>query len=120
MLYCVYCLIVWSLFCSYGIYNIVHVFFFFKQKTAYEMRISDCSSDVCSSDLVVTFGAGLLGCIAGGMFITDVVIVNQFGEQPTMVKIAAEVIGALLVILVGRWLATRKTNASKESAHESA
>src|SRR3546814_8568688 len=31
------------------------VFCFFKQKTAYEMRISDWSSDVCSSDLV---GAG--------------------------------------------------------------
>src|SRR3546814_862514 len=29
----------------------VYVFFFFKQKTAYEMRISDWSSDVCSSDL---------------------------------------------------------------------
>src|SRR3546814_20035569 len=29
----------------------VHFFFFFKQKTAYEMRISDWSSDVCSSDL---------------------------------------------------------------------
>src|SRR3546814_4163367 len=28
------------------------VFFFFKQKTAYEMRISDWSSDVCSSDLI--------------------------------------------------------------------
>src|SRR3546814_1432409 len=28
------------------------VFFFFKQKTAYELRISDWSSDVCSSDLV--------------------------------------------------------------------
>src|SRR3546814_6187952 len=28
-------------------------FFFFKQKTAYEMRISDWSSDVCSSDLIV-------------------------------------------------------------------
>src|SRR3546814_16160234 len=28
-------------------------FFFFKQKTAYEMRISDWSSDVCSSDLVL-------------------------------------------------------------------
>src|SRR3546814_2586063 len=27
-------------------------FFFFKQKTAYEVRISDWSSDVCSSDLV--------------------------------------------------------------------
>src|SRR3546814_3460557 len=29
----------------------VYFFFFFKQKTAYEMRISDWSSDVCSSDL---------------------------------------------------------------------
>src|SRR3546814_12373431 len=32
-------------------------FFFFKQKTAYEMRISDWSSDVCSSDLA-DFGVG--------------------------------------------------------------
>src|SRR3546814_7881541 len=30
------------------------LFFFFKQKTAYEMRISDWSSDVCSSDLAAT------------------------------------------------------------------
>src|SRR3546814_1296163 len=30
---------------------IIYIFFFFKQKTAYEMRISDWSSDVCSSDL---------------------------------------------------------------------
>src|SRR3546814_10223761 len=39
------------------------VFFFFKQKTAYEMRISDWSSDVCSSDLLpggpLQFGAGV-------------------------------------------------------------
>src|SRR3546814_1015482 len=33
-------------------------FFFFKQKTAYEMRISDWSSDVCSSDLL-PHGLGL-------------------------------------------------------------
>src|SRR3546814_5804635 len=33
-------------------YICVVIFFFFKQKTAYEMRISDWSSDVCSSDLV--------------------------------------------------------------------
>src|SRR3546814_7296684 len=32
------------------VYFLLH-FFFFKQKTAYEMRISDWSSDVCSSDL---------------------------------------------------------------------
>src|SRR3546814_9444906 len=31
-------------------------FFFYKQKTAYEMRISDWSSDVCSSDLPVLKG----------------------------------------------------------------
>src|SRR3546814_8974975 len=36
----------YSLFC----------FFFFKQKTAYEMRISDWSSDVCSSDLPLRAG----------------------------------------------------------------
>src|SRR3546814_20617687 len=33
-------------------YGIYFMFFFFKQKTAYEMRISDWSSDVCSSDLL--------------------------------------------------------------------
>src|SRR3546814_2648306 len=33
------------------------VFLFFKQKTAYEMRISDWSSDVCSSDLLAARGA---------------------------------------------------------------
>src|SRR3546814_6009081 len=32
-------------------YSVYVLFFFFKQKTAYEMRISDWSSDVCSSDL---------------------------------------------------------------------
>src|SRR3546814_7843516 len=39
------------------------MFFFFKQKTAYEMRISDWSSDVCSSDLAgkQQGGAGRLG-----------------------------------------------------------
>src|SRR3546814_6017273 len=31
----------------------IYGFFFFKQKTAYEMRISDWSSDVCSSDLAI-------------------------------------------------------------------
>src|SRR3546814_4546148 len=35
-------------------------FFFFKQKTAYEMRISDWSSDVCSSDLHQRRQAGLV------------------------------------------------------------
>src|SRR3546814_3001097 len=41
-------------FCSKLLYHVMWVatrFLFFKQKTAYEMRISDWSSDVCSSDL---------------------------------------------------------------------
>src|SRR3546814_9404852 len=37
------------------------LFFFFKQKTAYEMRISDWSSDVCSSDLGTTFTVSVDG-----------------------------------------------------------
>src|SRR3546814_13524889 len=38
--------------------------FFFKQKTAYEMRISDWSSDVCSSDLRVFVAANWLSALA--------------------------------------------------------
>src|SRR3546814_4318565 len=40
------------------------LFFFFKQKTAYEMRISDWSSDVCSSDLIAV--AEILGTVGIG------------------------------------------------------
>src|SRR3546814_2865709 len=46
----------------------IYYFFFFKQKTAYEMRISDWSSDVCSSDLVATFAVSL-GALAVGAII---------------------------------------------------
>src|SRR3546814_4424830 len=42
--------------------SVLFVFFFFKQKTAYEMRISDWSSDVCSSDL----GENAVGIAGGG------------------------------------------------------
>src|SRR3546814_6796241 len=40
------------------LFNVLDTFFIFKQKTAYEIRISDWSSDVCSSDLA----AGIAGC----------------------------------------------------------
>src|SRR3546814_6002274 len=40
-------------FISYSAEETYLVFFFCKQKTAYEMRISDWSSDVCSSDLAM-------------------------------------------------------------------
>src|SRR3546814_9461072 len=41
--------------CSVFVHDFIYTvrfFFFFKQKTSYEMRISDWSSDVCSSDLL--------------------------------------------------------------------
>src|SRR3546814_7894567 len=42
------------------------LFFFFKQKTAYEMRISDWSSDVCSSDLRHDLGDDALVAVTSG------------------------------------------------------
>ncbi|MDQ8033322.1 MAG: TerC family protein [Bordetella sp.] len=58
--------------------------------------------------MVITIGAALLGWIAGGMLVTDVVITNRFGEVPGVVKIGAEVLGALLVVGLGRFFAARK------------
>src|SRR3546814_7033608 len=47
------CLVVVSVYIDWVLTCSSCAFFFFKQKTAYEMRISDWSSDVCSSDLLV-------------------------------------------------------------------
>src|SRR3546814_10977501 len=49
-----------------GSYSCVFILFF-KQKTAYEMRISDWSSDVCSSDLAVSADAGGQQAAAAGV-----------------------------------------------------
>src|SRR3546814_2434103 len=48
-------------------------FFFFKQKTAYEMRISDWSSDVCSSDLIADLNGD--GDVVAG------IVIARFGEN---------------------------------------
>src|SRR3546814_1227957 len=45
-----------------GVFVFSVFFFFFKQKTAYEMRISDWSSDVCSSDLWSSIGGWAPRC----------------------------------------------------------
>jgi YjbE family integral membrane protein len=63
--------------------------------------------------VVVLFGAGLLGWIAGGMLVTDIMVERYYGEPPAMVKLAAEIVGALLVVVLGRRLASRKS-VSKE------
>src|SRR3546814_2319282 len=46
-----FCSIIFVYYNLFLFFLLFFMFFFFKQKTAYEMRISDWSSDVCSSDL---------------------------------------------------------------------
>src|SRR3546814_16146080 len=58
------------------------MFFFFKQKTAYEVRISDWSSDVCSSDLIE--GAEYLALQRGYI---GIVVINRYRALENVVKI---------------------------------
>src|SRR3546814_17184106 len=72
-------------------------FFFFKQKTAYEMRISDWSSDVCSSDLEAE-GLGAEGCSFPAL---SARIIKRASPRPKTVgdriaAVAAEVAGRQL------------------------
>src|SRR3546814_3104107 len=64
--------------------------FFFKQKTAYEMRISDWSSDVCSSDLKEM--KRVLADIQQGRFVSRFVLDNRAGQPELKAarKLAAE------------------------------
>src|SRR3546814_19146943 len=58
-------------------------FFFFKQKTAYEMRISDWSSDVCSSDLLPTIDV-FYSAIKVAIFAIEVGLIHgYFGYYAT-------------------------------------
>src|SRR3546814_8579760 len=59
-------------------------FFFFKQKTAYEMRISDWSSDVCSSDLLDLV---VVGC--------DVLVGDRPVEPESVTRAGLEIVGAV-------------------------
>src|SRR3546814_1294054 len=86
---------------------VVSIVFFFKQKTAYEMRISDWSSDVCSSDLAADDDGsvcwriimrttrniarnGLIGAIAIGLAATmgsAAYVASDRTEVPTTVAV---------------------------------
>lgn len=58
--------------------------------------------------LLIAFGAGLLGWIAGGMLITDAYFIEKLGEPNTAAKLAAQLAGAFVVIAVGKRLAAYK------------
>src|SRR3546814_8432388 len=81
------------------------VIFFFKQKTAYEMRISDWSSDVCSSDLYGIFAiiAGVSSLSRRARWIE--LLLGVLGIVAGAVTIFNPFAGALsLVLLIGAWL----------------
>src|SRR3546814_20938347 len=61
-------------------------FFFFKQKTAYEMRISDWSSDVCSSDL-----------LGWSLNISDGLEIDEYDDERAMYAIAFDVEGKVAI-----------------------
>src|SRR3546814_4403099 len=76
-------LLVCLLYLSLFLVSVDFMFFFFKQRTAYEMRISDWSSDVCSSDLKVTgvtVGLLAIGLVAAGFgtmaFLRNTLVAN--------------------------------------------
>src|SRR3546814_9330133 len=76
-------------------------FFFFKQKTAYEVRISDWSSDVCSSDLA-RIGSGHDGQNAGcGLGVARVYRADTPGGNSRADDPAIGRIGRSVVLLIG-------------------
>lgn len=80
--------------------------------------------------IVITLGAALLGWIAGGMLVSDVIIVNQLAqinpdlvrsaandggtEVVNFIKLAAEISGAIIVVILGRLIARRNQSLIKE------
>src|SRR3546814_10595187 len=81
------------------------LFFFFKQKTAYEMRISDWSSDVCSSDLALDSIEEAVTRLKSN---TDLPVAVGFGvrtpEQAAIIGRVADgvVVGSAIVELIGQ------------------
>src|SRR3546814_4715219 len=71
-------------YCFYRLCICPLFFFFFKQKTAYEMRISDWSSDVCSSDL-----SRPALSMAGDCFVAPLLAMTK-GELRAVAEIIAE------------------------------
>src|SRR3546814_2928683 len=105
------------------------VVFFFKQKTAYEMRISDWSSDVCSSDLYIVLEPGLTPLEKFQLLTEDELLdaQDEYGEDAFSAGIGAEAIRVLLENLdleqertdLMEELATTKSELKRSEEHTS-
>src|SRR3546814_2189722 len=93
------------------------MFFFFKQKTAYEMRISDWSSDVCSSDLGVF--RSMYG-VSGQPYPTPDLLKGgvNLGFMYLPIYRAWVVVASILVCLV-TWFVIEKTRLGRSEEHTS-
>src|SRR3546814_5744123 len=78
--------------------SVLVLFFFFKQKTAYEMRISDWSSDVCSSDLATP---SLAFAQAGDPFAKATTGAASFRESLTQFALVVGGIGMVACLMLG-------------------
>src|SRR3546814_10040072 len=102
-------LLLWSFV---GSLLFIMFFFFFKQKTAYEMRISDWSSDVCSSDLMCVLGA-LITFSSRALYAPHLLGPQDWGYSPLedqqlagliMWAPGAAIYLAAALVLLGLWL----------------
>jgi YjbE family integral membrane protein len=57
--------------------------------------------------VIITIGAGILGWVAGEMAVTDPVIAHWVEENAAWLHWVAPALGAVLVIVVGKWIASR-------------
>src|SRR3546814_1830032 len=99
------------------------VFFFFKQKTAYEMRISDWSSDVCSSDLLeetrrVENSGGIQASLAGRYALALFELARDGKQLDSVAQSLASVKAALAQSEEFRALTTRDRKSTRlNSSH---
>lgn len=68
--------------------------------------------------IIITIGAALLGWLAGEMLISDPAVVGYFGQASHLVEIIASLIGAGIVVGLGKWTQSKsKSEASESSDH---
>ena len=63
--------------------------------------------------VVITIGAGLLGWIAGGMFVTDEFLKDYLKDLPSWLHYVTAAVGAVAVVLVGKLIAARQAPAEQ-------